>query len=103
MSDYTTQYYNGRIKKARNSTFSQMQFIRVGMNETGFSHILSFRRQIYVQPEDIEKIPPSMQITYDSTAYWIYLSTEKLTCFICKEEGHVAGTAKTLNLHKLRM
>ncbi|KAK2578375.1 hypothetical protein KPH14_000838 [Odynerus spinipes] len=36
---------------------SRLTFIRAGMNKPGFSHILSFRRQIYVEPNDVETEP----------------------------------------------
>ena len=38
-----------------------------------------------------------MQINYDDTNYWIYFSTEKLTCFLCKEEGHLAKFCKNVD------
>ena len=38
-----------------------------------------------------------MQITFDNTAYHIYLSTKKLACFLCKEEAHVAELCKNQN------
>lgn len=69
---------------------SSLSFLRAGISAPGFSHILSFRRQIYVHPEDINNIPPSVNITYDNTTYWIYLTTEKISCFICKQQGHLA-------------
>lgn len=42
-------------------------FITAGINEPGFSHILivSYRRQMYIQPEEVEKITESLPITYD--------------------------------------
>ena len=73
---------------------SQITFIRAGMSDPGYSHILSFRRQIYIQPEDVSKIPETMKINYNNTVYWIYFSAEKLTCFLCKEEGHLAKFCK---------
>ena len=81
-------------KKYGVQTTSQMSFIRAGVYDAGYSHILSFRRQIYVHPEDIEKLPPSFQIDFDETSYWIYLSTDKVSCFLCKEEGHLVKFCK---------
>lgn len=76
---------------------SQITFIRAGMGDPGFAHILSFRRQIYIHPEDVSKLPPILEINYESTNYWIYLSGEKLSCFICKEEGHLARFCKSVD------
>ncbi|KAL4716605.1 hypothetical protein ACJJTC_008240 [Scirpophaga incertulas] len=52
---------------------------------------LSFRRQVYSTPEEIENLPERLQIVYDDTPYWIYLTTDSMTCFICKKDGHVAS------------
>ncbi|CAL1674575.1 unnamed protein product [Lasius platythorax] len=54
---------------------------------------------MYVRPQDVQKIPENMQINYDNTTYWIYLSTEKLSCFLCKEEGHLAKYCKNIELN----
>lgn len=70
---------------------SSISFIRAGIGEPGFSHILSFRRQAYISPEDVKYLPDRIKIEYDDTPYWIYTSTDTLTCFICKKEGHVAN------------
>lgn len=69
---------------------SPITFIKAGINEAEYSHIMSFRRQMYVKPEDVNKLPSSFQIRYEGTAYWIYVSSDKLACFLCKEEGHLA-------------
>ena len=61
------------------------------MNDPGYSHILSFRRQVYVDPEDIIKLPETIQVNFDNTLYWIYISTDRPACFLCKEEGHLAN------------
>lgn len=69
---------------------SHLSFIRAGMNEPGFSHILSFRRQVYIEPSDIINLPDSLQIEYDNVTYWIYISTDNPKCFICKKDNHLA-------------
>jgi hypothetical protein len=84
-----------KLNELNIKTTSRITSIRAGINEPGYAHILSFRRQVYVNPEDTIKLPESMQINFDNTLYWIYFSTEKLTCFICKEEGHLAKYCKT--------
>ncbi|XP_054006593.1 uncharacterized protein LOC128891237 [Hylaeus anthracinus] len=69
---------------------SHLIFIRAGMNEPGFSHILSFQRQIYIEPSDANKLPDSIQIEYENVDYWIYISSDSPRCFICKKDGHLA-------------
>ncbi|KAJ8687776.1 hypothetical protein QAD02_023570 [Eretmocerus hayati] len=41
---------------------SNITHVRAGMNGPGFSHIRSFQRSVLIQPEDLEKIPKSLQI-----------------------------------------
>lgn len=84
------------LKKYNIEPKSPISFIRFGMNDQGFAHILSFRRQTYISPDDIDKLPASMKIHFEGTDYWIYLSTDKVMCFLCKEEGHVAKYCKNV-------
>ena len=45
-------------------TVSPISFIRyIGYRETGFTHILSFRGQIYIYPDDVNKLPESPSST----------------------------------------
>ena len=60
------------------------------MSSPGYAHILSFRRQIYIHPEDEPKVPESLPIKFEETAYWIYPFTVTIKCFTCKQVGHIA-------------
>ena len=79
-----------KIKALDITPVSQITCIRASINDPEYAHVMSFRRQVYINPEDIVKLPKNMRIEYDSTTYWIYFSGEKATCFLCKEEGHLA-------------
>ncbi|KAI4473600.1 hypothetical protein M0802_016035 [Mischocyttarus mexicanus] len=79
-----------KLKEWKIKPMSTMTFLRAGLTDQGFSHILSFRKQIFITPEDIEKLPESFQITYEDTTYWIYVSSDNISCFLCKKEGHIA-------------
>ena len=69
---------------------SRINPIRAGISEPGFTHILSFRRQMFIQPTNLNKLPSSLQIMFEDTNYWVYLTTDTtITCFICKQEGHL--------------
>lgn len=72
------------------TTKSRISCLRGGLSKPEFAHILSFRRQVYIKAEDAEKIPPSIQITYEENSHWIFLSGDTLSCFLCKEQGHLA-------------
>jgi hypothetical protein len=82
---------------------SPISFLRAGLNETGYNHILSFRRQVYVTPEDFTRLPDKISIDFEETNYWIYFSSDTMTCFICKKDGHVASKCpdNTNDMHVL--
>lgn len=80
-----------KLEEMRIKPMSPISFLRAGLNETGYNHILSFRRQLYVTPEDFCRLPDKISIEYDDTTYWIYISSDTMTCFVCKNEGHLAS------------
>uniref|UniRef100_A0ABD2VRM3 CCHC-type domain-containing protein n=1 Tax=Trichogramma kaykai TaxID=54128 RepID=A0ABD2VRM3_9HYME len=82
------------LKKLNINTVSNLQHVRSGINIPGFTHWVSFRRQVYIHPNSEPLVPPSMQITHEGITYNIYLSTSKMTCAICSQEGHLAKYCK---------
>ncbi|KAL3277755.1 hypothetical protein HHI36_013095 [Cryptolaemus montrouzieri] len=68
---------------------STMRSLKISTTLQEFSHILSFRRQIFVNPDNIE-IPESLVISYDDISYRIFLTRNAMNCFICKTAGHLA-------------
>ena len=73
---------------------SQIVNIKASISAPGFEHILSFRRQININTDDLAKLPPSLQINYENSTYWIYFTIDGLSCFQCKQEGHLAKFCK---------
>lgn len=79
---------------------SPMSSLRINANDPAYSHILSFRRQIYISPPDNIHIPEYIELEYDDVQYRIYLSKELHTCFKCKQAGHNASQCVTGNNDK---
>lgn len=69
---------------------SPISFLKVGIQDSRYTHVVSFRRQVYIHPEDLEKLTGPIQINHDDTNYWIYPSTDNVKCFTCKKEGHIS-------------
>jgi hypothetical protein len=70
---------------------STVSFLRAGIPGEQFAHILSFRRQIYVEDNKDIELPSSMVITFEDTSYRIFLSHDDMCCFICKKPGRIAS------------
>ncbi|CAH0547257.1 unnamed protein product [Brassicogethes aeneus] len=75
---------------------SKITPLRVGMSEE-YSHILSFRRQVYIEPSKNMSISDSILVTYDNTSYRIFLSIENLHCAKCSKIGHNENSCLTTN------
>lgn len=67
---------------------SQMNFLRAGIQHEGYSHILSFRRHVYIEDDDKIIIPESILITHDNNEYRIYITDDSYYCTSCKKYGH---------------
>lgn len=89
-----------KIKALDIAPVSQITCIKASINDPEYSHVMSFRRQVYTNPEDFEKLPNSMEIEYEQTTYWIYFSNDKVGCYLCKEEGHLAKDCKAHEINK---
>lgn len=74
---------------------SKMTSLRAGFTEPGLAHIMSFRRQVFIHPDDVNKLPESLKIDFDNTTFWIYLSSDAVKCFNCKQSGHLAKNCST--------
>lgn len=71
---------------------SQISFLRAGIPGDEFSHVLSFRRQVYVTPlENNATLPTSIIIKYEETNQRVFLTFDDMTCFLCKQPNHVVA------------
>ena len=60
----------------------QITFITADLNHPGYLYILSFYCQMHIQSKNIPNVLESIQINYDNISYWLYLSVEKVVCFL---------------------
>lgn len=70
---------------------SPMTFLRVAISNPEYSHIMSFRRQIYIEPLVNTTLPDSFLISFENTQYRIYVTSDNQTCYICKQKDHIAA------------
>lgn len=74
---------------------SSITFIGAGLNRPEYKHILSFRRQVYINPDLSKELPDSLIISYNHNTFRIFLSIDEIKCFICKKPGHIASKCTT--------
>uniref|UniRef100_A0A6P7F1Y5 Uncharacterized protein LOC114324327 n=1 Tax=Diabrotica virgifera virgifera TaxID=50390 RepID=A0A6P7F1Y5_DIAVI len=70
---------------------SPITCLRIGATNPEYSHILSFRRQVYIEPLDNITIPDFVMVDHDNVSYKIFLSNDQSLCFKCKQNGHLAS------------
>lgn len=80
-----------KVKTLGYKTASTMSFLRAGITDPAYHHVLSFRRQIYVLPNEDIELPSTIQIDHDTVTYRIFLTFDVLSCFLCKATGHIAN------------
>ncbi|OXU23280.1 hypothetical protein TSAR_003834 [Trichomalopsis sarcophagae] len=78
------------LKNSGITPISNINYIKASTSKPGRSHILSFRCQLYIKEEDENSLPKK-------TTYWIYLSTDSMHCYDCKQFGN---SAKQCPKHK---
>jgi len=82
------------LKKIDIIPVSQINHIKAGINIEGFEHIRSFRRQMFIKQEDINKLPGSLVINNNQTLFRIFFTDDKIICFLCKGVGHTTASCK---------
>ncbi|XP_076377888.1 uncharacterized protein LOC143259457 [Megalopta genalis] len=85
------------FKKIGIRLLSPISFIKAGFTESGFTRILSFRRQVHIHPDDENKLPGHLRVNFENTGYWISVSANKQKCSLCKNEGHTAEQCRKLS------
>lgn len=70
---------------------SPISILRVSPQDDLFSHVVSWRRQVYVQSvESLPHLPESVQLTYAERTYRVFLTLDDFACFKCGSRGHKA-------------
>lgn len=84
------------LQKEGIKTTSPITTIKAGYAHTSneFAHIGSFKRQTYIHPDDITKLPSSILIYFEETNYRIFITDDSITCFLCKQTGHLSSSCK---------
>lgn len=55
---------------------------------------MSFSRQMYINHENIPKLPRSLLINVNENQFRVFFTDDKITCFLCKSVGHTTINCK---------
>lgn len=56
--------------------------------QTPFTHIRSFRRQVYITPNENNELPNNIMITYNNIKFKMFLMEDNIRCRTCNRHGH---------------
>ncbi|CAI6346072.1 unnamed protein product [Macrosiphum euphorbiae] len=71
---------------------SNVSPLRAGFASEEFSHITSFRRQVYINPDDANLVPSTIPINFENIIFHIFPTDDTVTCFRCKQTGHISSS-----------
>lgn len=77
-------------------TISPITHMKASFSTEQFSHILSFRRQVYINQDSIPKIPSSITVTVEDATFRIFITDDTVTCFQCHQTGHFSNQCKNI-------
>lgn len=97
------QLIEDALKEQGLKIVSQITTLKAGIPGDEYSHVESFRRQVFVAPppDENDNLPSSIIITFENTSYRIFLTYDDVTCFICKKNGHIASKCTNLSRNEL--
>ena len=61
-----------------------------------YSHVMSFRRAVYIEDCDKNTIPDSLLITFENENYRIFVNNGDQQCNICHEQAHNSSSCPTI-------
>lgn len=92
--DIPNEYILSHLDYHKIQILSPITHINAGFNIPELAHIISFRRQVYIKPDDFEKLPKSILINLENTSHRIFLNDDSIHCFLCKRKGHTTKQCK---------
>lgn len=84
-----------KLKQYGAEPTSEMYNVSAGINETGYNHITSFRRFIFVR-ENHPNLPESIEIPYEDEIYRVSITTDDTKCNKCKKYGHETENCRSI-------
>lgn len=88
ISNTAIKRYLNLVCKIRTS--SSVSELKINSISERIRNVFSFRRVVYIHPEDVDKLPSSQKFKGDGTTWNVFFNTGNPKCFICSAEDHLA-------------
>lgn len=77
------------VRKIRTASSVSELKANVVPDNPAFSGIKSFRRSVFIHPDDVDKLPKGpVKFATDKIGFNVFFEVESPKCFICSETGH---------------
>ncbi len=78
---------------------SNLSILRVSPTDDLFSHVVSWRRQVYCKIDDrrLTHLPSSFLFHYGDKTHRIFITYDEFVCFKCHKQGHKADDCPSLS------
>lgn len=81
---YRINIIHDALHKEGIRTSTPISPLKAGFLFEDFAHITSFKRQVYIDPENMPKLSSLILIHYEETNFRIFITDDTITCFLCK-------------------
>lgn len=77
-----------KLAEAGIKILSPITVLKLGIQNTKFSHIVSQKRETYIASEDADKLPPRIVAIVCGKEMYVNILSDDKTCHKCKKPGH---------------
>lgn len=85
------------LKDSNLKVVSPVSYVGMGLGLPKLHHVCSFRRQVYIVLNENKDLPSSVMVSGEGKKHRIFLSTDEIKCFVCRNSGHISKNCPNLN------
>lgn len=96
MPDVSNEIILHNLKQLKVIPTSNIYSLSMGMSDTGYSHIKSFRRFVFVH-DNHPTLPDKVEINCNNETYTMFITIDNTKCSRCNKFGHESENCKQTN------